>query len=65
MCFSASASFITGVGLSVVGVATLRMTSRRAEIPFALIPFLFGLQQIIEEMIWLSFEKDTLISNTT
>jgi len=65
MCFSASASFIAGAALSAAGVATLRMTSRPAEIPFALIPLLFGLQQITEGMIWLSFENDTLLGNAT
>jgi hypothetical protein len=41
------------------------MTSRRAEIPFAIIPLLFGIQQIIEGMIWLSFGNDSTLPNTT
>jgi hypothetical protein len=65
MCFSASASFIAGAALSSAGVATLRMSSRPAEIPFALIPLLFGIQQITEGMIWLSFEPGTQLDNTT
>ena len=65
MCFSASASFIAGAALSAAGVATLRMASRPAEIPFALIPLLFGLQQITEGTIWLSFKNDTLLGNAT
>ena len=56
MCFSASASFIAGAALSAVGVATIRLTARKAELPFATIPLLFGIQQIIEGMIWLSFQ---------
>ena len=56
MCFSASASFIAGAALSAVGVATIRQTARKAELPFATIPLLFGIQQIIEGMIWLSFQ---------
>ncbi len=55
MCFSATASFIAGVALSALGVATLRATTRKVEIPFAAIPLLFGFQQIVEGVLWLSF----------
>jgi hypothetical protein len=65
MCFSASASFIAGATLSAVGLATLRMTKRKAEIPFAMIPLLFGVQQITEGMIWLSFRNESSLSNAT
>lgn len=58
MCFSATASFVAGTGLSVLGVATLRATQRRAEIPFAAIPLMFGLQQMVEGALWLSFKFD-------
>lgn len=59
MCFSASASFIAGTALLGVGGATIRLTQRKAELPFATIPLLFGLQQIIEGMIWLSFHEQS------
>ena len=65
MCFSAPASFIAGAALSAVGVATIRMTSRRAEIAFAVIPLLFGVQQLTEGMIWLSFRNESPLSNAT
>ena len=65
MCFSAPASFVTGTALSVLGVATIRMTSRKAEIPLAMIPLLFGVQQLTEGMIWLSFRDESPLSNTT
>jgi uncharacterized protein DUF6629 len=65
MCFSASASFIAGTALSAAGVATLRMTTRKAEIPLAAIPLLFGMQQISEGMIWLSFRNDSLLPDAT
>ena len=58
MCFSATASFIAGTALSGLGVATLRATRRKAEIPFAAIPLLFGMQQIVEGVLWLSFSYD-------
>ena len=58
MCFSATASFIAGAGLTVLGIATLRAARRRAEIPFAAIPLMFGLQQMVEGALWLSFRFD-------
>ena len=63
MCFSATASFIAGVSLSALGVATMKKTERKAEIPFAMIPLLFGIQQIIEGMLWLSFRFDAPLLN--
>ena len=65
MCFSATASFIAGVSLSVLGVATVKQAERKAEIPFAMIPLLFGVQQIIEGMLWLSFRLDAPLLNVT
>ena len=65
MCFSASASFIAGTSLSAMGVATLRKTQRKAEIPFAMIPLLFGVQQITEGMVWLSFRFDAPLFRST
>ena len=65
MCFSASASFVTGAALSVVGVVTIRMTLRKADVAFAMIPLLFGIQQLVEGMIWLSFENESQLPNAT
>jgi len=65
MCFSATASFIAGVSLSVLGVATVKKAERKAEIPFAMIPLLFGAQQIVEGMLWLSFRFDVPLLNVT
>jgi hypothetical protein len=58
MCFSATASFIAGTTLSVLGVATLRTTRSKSDVAFAAIPLLFGLQQIVEGVLWLSFGFD-------
>ncbi len=55
MCFSPLASFAAGVAISTVGVATLKNVNNRREIPFALVPLIFGIQQIIEGFVWLSF----------
>jgi hypothetical protein len=65
MCFSATASFVAGSALSIFGVATLKKATRPAEIPFAMIPLLFGIQQIIEGMLWLSFRFDVALLNAT
>lgn len=61
MCFSATASFVAGFSLSAVGIVALRKATRRTEVPFALIPLLFGVQQIIEGMLWLSFRLDATL----
>ena len=58
MCFSATASFVAGATLSAAGVATLRQVRQRSEIPFAAIPLLFGVQQITEGVLWLTFRQD-------
>ena len=55
MCFSATASLTAGAGLLIVGAITLRQARRRAEIAFAAIPILFGIQQLIEGALWLTF----------
>ena len=65
MCFSATASFVAGSALSVVGVVTIAKAKRKAQIPFAMISLLFGIQQIAEGFIWLSFRFNTLWLNTT
>ena len=58
MCFSASASFIAGGSLSALGVAALRKTEARTEQPFAMVPLLFGIQQLTEGVIWVTFRHD-------
>lgn len=63
MCFSATASFVAGVSLGAVGIATLRLAARPSERLFAAIPLLFGIQQIIEGLIWLSFGSSPPLPN--
>jgi hypothetical protein len=65
MCFSASASFIAGASLSAVGVATLKRTERTAELPLAMIPLLFGIQQLTEGVIWLTFHRNAPLLKQT
>lgn len=65
MCFSASASFVAGTTLCAVGVATLKRTEARTEIPFAMIPLLFGVQQLTEGVVWLTFSHDAPLLKQT
>ncbi|MES2554703.1 MAG: DUF6629 family protein [Bacteroidota bacterium] len=54
MCFSASASFIAGAALTVVGAASMSQVRKPAHYVFASIPLIFGIQQVCEGFVWLS-----------
>ena len=56
MCFSATASFVAGAALSAAGVVILSEAKTKKDLPIASIPLLFGVQQIIEGGVWLSFQ---------
>ena len=61
MCFSATASFSAGALLLGIGALTLRSalaTRQRRVLPFAAVPMLFALQQLIEGVIWLTFTEE-------
>jgi len=55
MCFSPAASFAAGIVLGITGGASIRDTQSKSQIPFASIPLLFGVQQLTEGVIWLTF----------
>lgn len=57
MCFSAEASFTVGSILGVMGVATLKKVKNRNHLLIALFPLLFGIQQILEGIIWLHMDE--------
>ena len=63
MCFSATASFTAGTVLIAFGTITARRVRRRAELPFALIPALFGIQQLIEGALWTTFSSHEALLN--
>ncbi len=63
MCFSASASFVAGTALLAVGAATVRKAGRRTELPFATIPLLFGVQQLVEGALWVGLRSDAALLN--
>ena len=54
MCFSAEASFTSGVVLAVIGVVTLKKVQTVSQRLFAFIPLLFSIQQFTEGFLWLS-----------
>ncbi len=58
MCFSAQASFSVGTVLVGIGALSWRAAHGRGERAFAAIPALFGLQQFIEGVLWLSVTRD-------
>ena len=57
MCFSATASFTAGAALLALGGFAMRQTSRPAELPYASIPILFGIQQLVEGALWLTLPE--------
>lgn len=58
MCFSATASFAAGTALVAVGGLTLHRSRGEVELPLALIPLLFGVQQLTEGVVWVSLNND-------
>lgn len=47
-----------------VGSVTVNRAQKRTELPFAMIPLLFGVQQIIEGALWLTFPDKAPILST-
>ncbi|MFA7302259.1 MAG: DUF6629 family protein [Candidatus Paceibacterota bacterium] len=62
MCFSAPASFIAGTALTAAGVVTISKTKKPHERAFASIPLLFGLQQLLDGIAWVSMGSPLLNS---
>lgn len=59
MCFSADASFIAGAVLLPVGIYSTVQALRHDKryFLFALLPLIFGMQQLIEGMVWLNWHE--------
>ena len=54
MCFSAAASFSAGAVLAALGTVPIRRMRSRRELPYALVPLLFAVQQFVEGALWLT-----------
>ena len=54
MCFSAEVSFVAAASLVPAGGLAVRKAwqTDRSYVPFAILPVLFGLQQLAEGMVW-------------
>lgn len=52
MCFSVEADVTVGLLLLPVGIATLREVRHVRELPFAAMPLLFAVHQLIEAVVW-------------
>jgi hypothetical protein len=57
MCFSAEASFAGGAVITVIGAAALTKIKKREQIPFGIIPLIFGLQQCAEGVLWVTLKS--------
>ena len=60
MCYSATASLVSGVAITAVGVATLPLVRDRRERPFAALPLIFGVHQLLEARVWTQLEASGL-----
>jgi hypothetical protein len=58
VCFSMTASIAAGTALVATGAVTLALARGRTERPLALIPLLFGVQQLLEGVVWWSLDHD-------
>ncbi len=60
MCFSAEASFAVGAVLFPAGIycTSVAVRKRLAYLPLALIPIVFGLQQVAEGFVWVGLARD-------
>lgn len=61
MCFSASASFVTSAVLLAGGIAAVKLSTNKRQLPFAVIPFIFSIQQFAEGMLWLSLSYEEFL----
>ena len=57
MCFSATASFSAAIVLTAIGVVSIIKTNQKSQLLFASIPFIFGVQQFAEGILWLTIPQ--------
>ena len=60
MCFSAGASFGASAVLGTIGVIAVSKTKTNSQKPFAAIPLIFAVQQLIEGILWLSLKDSSI-----
>lgn len=57
VCFSATASYVSGVTIGAIGVATLPLVPERRQRMFAALPLVFAVHQLLEGVIWDQIER--------
>lgn len=62
MCFSATVSFGASAFLSATGIYAIKRTESTSMLAFASLPILFGIQQLFEGILWLTFSNPDLVS---
>lgn len=62
MCFSASVSFGASAVLGAIGVISISEVKKVSHIPFAVIPFMFAVQQFSEGMLWVGLSDPAYAS---
>jgi hypothetical protein len=62
MCFSPEASFAGGIIISTIGIATITKVHKPTQLLFASIPLFFGIQQIVEGVLWLTIPNPEYIN---
>jgi hypothetical protein len=58
MCFSLHADIAAGVALTPIGVLSLREVRCWRELPFASLPILFAVHQLVEALVWAGANGD-------
>lgn len=53
MCFSASASFVSGTMLTAISVISIKKTQHHSQFMLACIPLIFAFQQFSEGFVWI------------
>jgi hypothetical protein len=61
MCFSAGASFASGIVISAIGVASVKEVNKPSQRVFAIIPLLFGIQQLAEGCLWITLSRTDFV----
>lgn len=56
MCFSAEADIVAAVVIAPLAVVALREVRHVRELPFAALPLLFALHQLVEAVVWLGVD---------
>jgi hypothetical protein len=61
MCFSAGASFASGVVISAIGISSVKEVYKPSQRVFAIIPLLFGIQQLAEGCLWITLSRTDFV----